>query len=184
MDAALPATRVITVDDVPGCRDRQYSELSRFWELETGTDCGTFGIRGYRPISLSLVRRAASTNNPPRPTRTNNATTVTPYRNTETRLQLSVRTKIASGLLTRRAAQLSATRCGSATRSSRTGSCSPADLSRPFRNTDHEPEVIYIYPTDAALPGGWRLRYSGVGAGAPVQRPGAAAVAQLEPRRT
>ena len=36
------------------------------------------------------------------------------------------------------------------------------DISRPFRTTDHEPEIIYIYPTDAALPNGWRLRYSGI----------------------
>jgi phospholipase A1 len=36
------------------------------------------------------------------------------------------------------------------------------DLSRPFRTTDHEPEITYIYPTDAQLPGGWRLRYSGI----------------------
>ena len=35
-------------------------------------------------------------------------------------------------------------------------------LSRPFRATDHEPEITYIYPTDAELPGGWRLRYSGI----------------------
>ena len=36
-----------------------------------------------------------------------------------------------------------------------------SDLSRPFRNTDHEPEVVYIYPSDFTLPGGWRMRYSG-----------------------
>ncbi|MDO8252905.1 MAG: phospholipase A, partial [Rhodoferax sp.] len=36
------------------------------------------------------------------------------------------------------------------------------ELSRPFRSTDHEPEVTYVYPTDAELLGGWRLRYSGV----------------------
>ncbi|MDP2818429.1 MAG: hypothetical protein Q8O29_09170 [Polaromonas sp.] len=29
-----------------GCRDSKYSELSRFWELQRGTDCDTFGIRG------------------------------------------------------------------------------------------------------------------------------------------
>jgi phospholipase A1 len=36
-------------------------------------------------------------------------------------------------------------------------------VSRPFRNTDHEPEFIYVYPTTAQLPGGWQLRYSGMG---------------------
>ena len=30
--------------------------------------------------------------------------------------------------------------------------------SRPFRTTDHEPELIYIHPFSRELPGGWRLR--------------------------
>ncbi|MEG0202341.1 MAG: phospholipase A, partial [Comamonas sp.] len=37
------------------------------------------------------------------------------------------------------------------------------DISRPFRTTDHEPEMFYVYPSDAQLPFGWRWRYSGVG---------------------
>ena len=37
-----------------------------------------------------------------------------------------------------------------------------SSISRPLRTTDHEPEFIYIVPTPADLPGGWRLRYSGL----------------------
>src|SRR5947209_15321172 len=33
VDATVPATRVITLTSEDGCRDRQYSPLSRFWEL-------------------------------------------------------------------------------------------------------------------------------------------------------
>jgi phospholipase A1 len=36
-----------------GCRDPRYSEMSRFFELEPGSDCGTFSFRGYRPMSVS-----------------------------------------------------------------------------------------------------------------------------------
>src|SRR6218665_1383116 len=38
-----------------GCRDPQYSDLARFWELESGSDCGIFNFRGYRPITVSIV---------------------------------------------------------------------------------------------------------------------------------
>ena len=162
VNAALPATRVITVDTVPGCRDRQYSDLSRFWELESGTECGTFGIRGYRPISLSVIASDGVNTQPTSSNPVNNATTVTPYRNTETRIQLSVRTKIASGLLTRGHPTLSDSVWFGYTQQSNWQLFS-GPLSRPFRTTDHEPEVVYVYPTDVSLPGGWRLRYSGAG---------------------
>jgi phospholipase A1/A2 len=46
---ARVAARALMVYD---CESSRYSELSRFWELEAGTDCGTFNMRGYRPISL------------------------------------------------------------------------------------------------------------------------------------
>lgn len=36
-----------------GCRDPRYTEVSRYYELEPGTDCGTFNFRGYRPMSVS-----------------------------------------------------------------------------------------------------------------------------------
>ncbi len=36
-------------------------------------------------------------------------------------------------------------------------------ISRPFRTTDHEPEVLYIYPHQIPLAGGWNYRLSGLG---------------------
>src|SRR5699024_5268672 len=36
-------------------------------------------------------------------------------------------------------------------------------LSRPFRSTDHEPEIMYIRPVQSAMPGEWRWRIAGVG---------------------
>lgn len=33
----------------------------------------------------------------------------------------------------------------------------------PFRATDHEPEVMYVRPTTAQLPFGWKWRHSGIG---------------------
>jgi phospholipase A1/A2 len=91
----------------------------------------------------------------------NNATTSTDYRTTEARLQLSVRTKVAQGVfaygdrgmdsLWFAYSQLSYWQV-----------FTPA-LSRPFRNTDHEPEVLYVAPVQRAQPGAWRLRLAGLG---------------------
>src|SRR5690349_21901340 len=49
--APSSAGRGIRLTATEGCHDPRYSELSRFWELERGADCGTFGLRGYRATS-------------------------------------------------------------------------------------------------------------------------------------
>ena len=158
----LPATRVISITTDEGCHDPQYSALSRFWELEAGSDCGTFGIRGYRPISLSLVGADGVNNRPVSENPTNVATATQAYNTTETRIQLSVRTKIAQSLLTQGHPTLKDSLWFGYTQQSYWQLFSP-HISRPFRTTDHAPEVVYVYPTDAQLPWGWRWRYSGVG---------------------
>jgi phospholipase A1 len=84
-----------------------------------------------------------------------------PYRTTETRLQLSIRTKIAEGLLTR-GGRLRDSLWFGYTQQSDWQLFTPG-LSRPFRNTDHEPELIYVYPLAVAPVGGWTLRYGGLG---------------------
>ncbi|MDB5943423.1 MAG: Phospholipase [Ramlibacter sp.] len=145
-----------------GCHDRGYSELSRFWELEQATDCGSFDIRGYRPISLSVVAANNINNEPTSGNPANSALTAQTYRSTETRLQLSVRTKLAKNLLTRADQAASDSLWFGYTQQSY-WQLFNRGISRPFRSTDHEPEMVYVYPTDAGLPGGWRLRYSGVG---------------------
>ena len=161
--ASQPAPVVITMTapKAHDCKNPQFSELSRFWELEAGSDCGTFAIRGYRPISLSVVTSDSVNTQPSSPAAGRSATSPLAYTNSEVRIQLSVRTKIAQGLLVPD---------GSLLRDSLWFGYSQqsywqlfnGDLSRPFRSTDHEPELTYIYPSDLSLPGGWRLRYSGV----------------------
>lgn len=145
-----------------GCRDATYSEMSRFWELEEGTDCGTFSFRGYRPLTLQVsgasdVNRQPTSDNP-----SNSATYARPYDKQEIRIQLSVRTKLASGLLTSPDSKYRDSLWVGYTQQSYWQFFN-SDISRPFRNTDHEPEILYVYPTTAELPMGWRWRYSGVG---------------------
>ncbi len=162
VDTTLPATRMIEVAQTAGCRDPQYSSLSRFWELETGSDCGTFSFRGYRPITASVVTASSVNRQPTSSAPDHSAAQSIPYRRTEARLQLSVRTKIAQGLFTQNHPTRKDSLWFGYTQQSYWQVFSP-QISRPFRTTDHEPEVMYVYPTDAQLPFGWRWRFSGVG---------------------
>ncbi len=162
-DAATRAENTSTeIARTDACHDGQYSALSRFWELENGTDCGTFRIRGYRPLSFSVVGSDAVNRQPSSNAEGRTATSFVNYNHNETRLQLSMRTKVAQGLLTAGdAAQKDSLWVAYSQQSY--WQLFSGDISRPFRTTDHEPEVIYVYPTDAQLPFDWRLRYTGAG---------------------
>lgn len=164
-ESALPTTTPVvitmTAPEAHNCKNTRFTELSRFWELEAGSDCGTFGIRGFRPISLSWIGSDSVNTQPTSPSATNNAPIAVPYKTTETRMSLSVRTKIAQGLLTQES-PLKRDSVWFAYSQQSNWQLFSGDLSRPFRTTDHEPELIYIYPTDAPLPWGWRWRYSGI----------------------
>ncbi len=162
VDTTLPATRIIEVARTEGCRDPQYSDLSRFWELESGSDCGTFSFRGYRPITVSVVASSNVNRQPTSDAADHSATESTPYRRTENRIQLSVRTKVAQGLLTQGHPTLKDSVWFGYSQQSYWQLFTP-EISRPFRATDHEPEVMYVYPTTAQLPFGWKWRYSGIG---------------------
>ena len=159
--ALTPVTITMTAPAAHDCKNPSFSEISRFWELEAGSNCGTFGIRGYRPISLAWIGSDSVNTLPTSPSPGHTAASSTPFRTSETRIQLSVRTKIAEGLLTHGQELLRDSLWFGYTQQSNWQLFS-GDLSRPFRTTDHEPEITYIYPTDAQLPGGWRLRYSGI----------------------
>ena len=163
VDTNAPQPYLITME-APArhdCKSSTFSEISRFWELEAGSDCGTFVIRGYKPISLSVIGSDSVNTQPESPVADHTASTAQPFNTTETRIQLSVRTKIAQGLLTQgQPLRRDSLWFGYSQQSN--WQLFSGDLSRPFRTTDHEPELIYVYPTDVALPGGWRLRYGGL----------------------
>lgn len=143
------------------CHSNKYSTLSRFWELEDGTDCGRFNIRGYKPISLSWIHSNTVNRAPDSPSPDHAATQEQPYLIDEGRIQLSVRTKVGQGFLPVNQFGGRDSLWFGYTQQSY-WQLFTSSISRPFRNTDHEPEVMYILPTPADLPGGWRLRYAGV----------------------
>ncbi len=153
-----------TADTAPpytgGCRDPEYTPLARFFELESATDCGRFNLRGYQPLTLSVIHSDSVNRQPSSPTRGSASTQ--PYQRQEMRIQLSVRTKLAHNLLTRPGQAQHDSLWFGYTQQSYWQLFNGA-ISRPFRNTDYAPEVFYVYPTDTPLPGGWRWRYSGLG---------------------
>lgn len=157
--APVPIT--MTAPVAHDCKNARFSELSRFWELEAGSDCGTFDIRGFRPLSLSWIGSDSVNTQPSSPSPGHTPTAAQPYSSSETRIQLSVRTKIAQGLLTGSQTLLRDSLWFGYSQQSYWQLFND-DLSRPFRTTDHEPEITYIYPSEAQLPMGWRLRYSGI----------------------
>lgn len=160
-DAITPAVPASADAIAYGCADRRASPLSRFWELEPGSDCGTFGIRGYRPLSLSWIGSDGTNPAPSSPAPGHTATTPVRYSTSETRIQLSMRSKIARGLLTDSASALRDSLWFGYTQQSYWQLFS-GGISRPFRSTDHEPELTYILPLDAPLEHGWRLRFAGL----------------------
>ncbi len=147
-----------------GCRNDKYSSLSRFWELQRGTDCDTFSLRGYRPITLAVVTSDSVNTQPSSPAAGHTAATAQAYSRNENKIQLSVRTKVAKGLF--KSGQNDGDDHDSLwfgyTQQSYWQLFNGA-ISRPFRSTDHEPEVIYIYPHQIPLGGGWDYRLSGLG---------------------
>jgi phospholipase A1 len=144
----------------PDCNDPKLSSLSRFWELERASDCGRFNIRGFYPISLSWALADSVNTTPTSPTPGHTASP-TAYVPNEGRIQLSIRTKIGQGLWPDKDFGGRDSLWFAYTQQSYWQLFSPS-ISRPFRITDHEPEIIYIVPTDAELALGWRWRYSGI----------------------
>ncbi|MEQ6327154.1 phospholipase A [Pseudomonas chengduensis] len=153
-----PSRETSAIAESGNCRNKQYSALSRFWELEAGTDCGTLSLRGYRPLNVSL---STTTDRPKVEDATEGENST--YQATEARIALSLRTKLAQNLLTDNDASHQDSLWFGYSQQS-TWQLFNENMSRPFRTTDHEPEIMYVYPTTYSALGNWQVRYMGVGA--------------------
>jgi len=136
---------------------RPLSLLDSRWELTPESKLGTFNLRGYKPLYLMPV--FATSNQNARPTSPNPENTVaTPQRvqNVEAKFQISLKTKVWQGVF------------GDAgdlwvgyTQSSR-WQVYNSHTSRPFRETNYEPEALLIFNTNYNL-WGWDGRLLGIG---------------------
>nr|WP_259372089.1 phospholipase A [Caldimonas mangrovi] len=151
-----PEAAAVATPSGPGLQPRRGQSLwSSFWELDREDKRGTFNFKTYRPNFLLPVHYTSSINRlPESPTRPSTGER-SDYKPIEAKLQISLRTKIAQSVLLPDAdvwfgyTQQSLWQVWNRKESS------------PFRNTDFEPELIYVVPVPEglrSLPHGWDFR--------------------------
>lgn len=133
------------------------SLLDTRWELSPESKLGTFNVRGYKPVYLMPVFATSNQNDLPQsPNPENSVSTPQQLNNMETKFQLSLKTKVWQGVF------------GDAgdlwvgyTQSSR-WQVYNSKLSRPFRETNYEPEAMLVFDTHYNVLG-WNGRLLGIG---------------------
>jgi len=131
------------------------SPVSVRWELDPATKQGIWNVRPYKPLFLLVARYSDNPNDSPQ-SPTHPTSESVPLQETEAEFQISFKTKAWQNVLSTRADLWLAY-----TQQSQWQLYSP-QISRPFRETDYEPEVFLTLPTDYALLG-LRGRFLGVG---------------------
>jgi phospholipase A1 len=132
------------------------SLLSRYWELERSDKRGVFNFVGYRANYILPVHLTSRLNTTPQ-SPTQARVDLAGYRKVEAKIQLSLRTKLVQSLV------LPDSDLWFAFTQQSLWQVWNTDASSPFRNTDYEPELIYMVPVPQglrALPGGWQWRYA------------------------
>ena len=132
------------------------SLLAKAWELDDGLRGHILRIRPYKPVYILPYFHSSTPNRQPAsPSAGHSVDEPIDLGSTEAKLQISLKTKLAEDIF------------GSNgdlwfgyTQSSR-WQVYNGGLSRPFRETNHEPEAMLVWRTDYSLMG-WRGRFVGV----------------------
>ena len=137
-----------------------YTPLSRMYDLDANSPGGILTVREHNPIYLMPVWYNSSPNRTPSsPTRGTTAQErFTDQKRTETKMQVSFKSKIAEDLFKSRADLWFGY-----TQKSDWQIYNQGRRSAPFRNTDYEPEIFITQPVRSKLPFGGRLRMIGAG---------------------
>lgn len=133
------------------------SLLDSRWELAPEAKLGTFNVRGYKPVYLLPLFATSNQNERPQsPNPLNTVTSSERLDNVEAKFQISFKTKLWQGVF------------GDAgdlwlgyTQSSRWQVYNDR-LSRPFRETNYEPEAMLVFDTHYQVLG-WDGRLLGIG---------------------
>jgi len=124
----------------------QATALSARWELEPATKQGAWNVRPHQPMFILPVRITNNSNDfPQSPSRPSSESV--PLDNTELEFQVSFKVKAAQDMFSTRADLWVAY-----TQQSQWQIYSP-DISRPFRETNYQPEIFAVFPTDYELLG-------------------------------
>ena len=132
------------------------SFLSKYWELDDADKRGTFNFTGYRPNFLLPLHLTSRINTMPTSPSPEHSARLGEYKKIEAKLQLSLRTKLAQSVLLPGADLWFGYTQQSLWQVYNHGE------SAPFRNTDYEPELMYVVPGPESLrllPFGWQWRY-------------------------
>jgi phospholipase A1 len=134
------------------------SLLDSRWELANDSKLGTFQLRAYKPVYLLPAFWTSRTN--PLPASPNPDNTVNDPQqldSIEAKFQISFKTKAAENIFGNNGDLWLGY-----TQSSR-WQVYNGDQSRPFRETNYEPEALLVFRNGYGLPGGWRGRMAAVG---------------------
>jgi phospholipase A1 len=133
------------------------SMLDGRWELARDSKLGTFNFRAYKPVYLLPAFWSSDQNELPRsPNPRNTASSPQSLTDIEAKFQLSFKTKALENIFGDNGDVWMAY-----TQSSRWQVFNAGD-SRPFRETNHEPEVMLVFRTGYQV-GGWNGRLLGIG---------------------
>ena len=133
------------------------SLLDSRWELAKDSKLGVFQMRAYKPVYLlpgfwtSNVNETPSSPNPD-----NTVTTPQELTSVEAKFQLSFKTKFVENVFGD-----NGDIWGGYTQSSR-WQVYNGEQSRPFRETNYEPEVMLVFRNNYSI-GGWKGRMAGIG---------------------
>ena len=160
--AEAPApTSTLSAKDVPGAPAQRAdaSLLSSYWELDPEDKRGTFNLTGYRANYVLPFHKTSRINRAPQ-SPTQAAVAQPNYRSIEAKFQISLRTKVLQDVgLTGGDVWLAFTEQAM-------WQIWNGRDSKPFRNTDYEPEAMYVVPVPKPwrnLPWGWQWRFGQFG---------------------
>ena len=133
------------------------SLLDSRWELAGDSKLGTANLRAYKPVYLLPLFWSSDVNDmPTSPNPRNTVTVPAPIDATEAKYQISLKTKVVQNLFGDNGdlwlgyTQVSHWQVYN------------AEISRPFRETNYEPEAMLVFRTAYRL-GGWNGRMAAIG---------------------